>query len=522
MSRELDFQIITISSTSLALTYSGYGNLDIEMGAAGTPGTYTNPASITTNTYGQVTAVVSGTATPVAGSGSQYAVPIFTNSVTVGNSNITDTTSTINHTSVMDTLYVYGLARFKDVPAALNSDSIFTMGTTQHTLRAVHSPIAGFGQKISWPADSFWVDTAHIPTWYDTLSGNNWLASTYWVKQQGFGSGSVTSVATSTGLIGGTITTTGTLQIDSAKIPKWTDTLSGYNWLATSYWVKQQGYGTGSVTSVATYTATGLRGGTITTSGTLYIDSTLIPRWDDTLSGNQWLATNYWVKQQGYGAGTVTSVSGTTNQIDVASGTTTPVISIHSSAILPGSPTVATPGTAAGSIATIDGTQTLTNKTITSSTDVMGGVTMTLGSDASYDIYYRNSSGILTRLANGSAGQMLQSNFGAPTWVWPNFTQYNNQTGTSYTLVLADGWQWVTSNNSGAVTFTVPPNSSVAYAVGTIIQFQNYGAGKLTFSPGAGVTINSDGTFLSVTQNRGAYLQKTATNVWILAGGISN
>ena len=276
------------------------------------------------------------------------------------------------------------------------------------------------------------------------------------------------------------------------------------------------------MTSVATYTATGLRGGTITTTGTLYIDSTLIPRWDDTLSGNNWLASTYWVKQQGYGSGTVTSVSGTTNQIDVATGTTTPVISIHSSAILPGSPTVATPGTASGSVATIDGTQTLTNKTITSSTDVIGGVTMTLGSDANYDMYYRNSSGMLTRLGNGSAGQMIQANSGAPTWIWPNFTQYNNQTGTTYPLGIGDASQWVTSNNSGAVTFTVPPNSSVAYPVGTVIQFQNYGAGKLTFSPGAGVTINSDGSNLSVTQYKGAYILKTATNVWILAGGISN
>lgn len=39
-------------------------------------------------------------------------------------------------------------------------------------------------------------------------------------------------------------------------------------------------------------------------------------------------------------SGTVTSVSGTTNQISVATGTTTPVISIVSSAILPGAPTI--------------------------------------------------------------------------------------------------------------------------------------------------------------------------------------
>ena len=59
--------------------------------------------------------------------------------------------------------------------------------------------------------------------------------------------------------------------------------------------------------------------------------------------------------------GTVTSVTGTSGQIG-STGGTTPVISIVSSATLPGSPTVATPGTASGSVTTIDGSQTITNK----------------------------------------------------------------------------------------------------------------------------------------------------------------
>lgn len=60
-------------------------------------------------------------------------------------------------------------------------------------------------------------------------------------------------------------------------------------------------------------------------------------------------------------------------------------------------------------------TDIFTNKTLTSSTDVLGGVTMTLGSDANGDIYYR-SGGVLTRLAIGSATNVLTVSGGLPAW----------------------------------------------------------------------------------------------------------
>lgn len=49
---------------------------------------------------------------------------------------------------------------------------------------------------------------------------------------------------------------------------------------------------------------------------------------------------------------------------------------------------------------------------------IIGGVTVTVGSDANYDIYYRNSSGVLTRLAAGTDGQFLTTHgtSSAPTW----------------------------------------------------------------------------------------------------------
>jgi hypothetical protein len=47
-------------------------------------------------------------------------------------------------------------------------------------------------------------------------------------------------------------------------------------------------------------------------------------------------------------------------------------------------------------------------------------------------------------------------------------------------------------NVAGANTVTVPPNSSVAFPVGTEIKVTQIGAGATTFVAGAGVTINNN------------------------------
>lgn len=78
---------------------------------------------------------------------------------------------------------------------------------------------------------------------------------------------------------------------------------------------------------------------------------------------------------------------------------------------------------------------------------VVGGVTMTLGSDAANDIYYRNSSGVLTRLGMGTTGQYLAANTGAaPTWGTPSGAGTVTHTGslTANSVVLGNGTADVT------------------------------------------------------------------------------
>ena len=85
-------------------------------------------------------------------------------------------------------------------------------------------------------------------------------------------------------------------------------------------------------------------------------------------------------------------------------------------------------------------------------------------------------------------------------------------TSTADTLVLADNGGGVTYSNAAATTSTIPPNSSVAFAVGTKIVLINLGAGVVTVTAGAGVTVN--GATLTLAQNAGGTCIKTATNTW--------
>ena len=70
----------------------------------------------------------------------------------------------------------------------------------------------------------------------------------------------------------------------------------------------------------------------------------------------------------------------------------------------------------------------------------------------------------------------------------------NEQTGTSYTPVLTDQYQvLITRSNASASTLTIPLNSSVAFATGTVITMLNKGAGVVTISGAGGVTVTSGG-----------------------------
>lgn len=98
----------------------------------------------------------------------------------------------------------------------------------------------------------------------------------------------------------------------------------------------------------------------------------------------------------------------------------------------------------------------------------------------------------------------------------------NAQTGTTYTLALTDAGKLVDLNNASAITLTVPPNSSVAFVVGTRINLLQSGAGQVTVAAGSGVTINSkDGNLKLTGQWSAATLVQRSANTWVLIGDLA-
>ena len=227
----------------------------------------------------------------------------------------------------------------------------------------------------------------------------------------------------------------------------------------------------------------------------------------------------------GNGDGTVTSVSGTANQISVANGTTTPVVSIASNPVLPGTSSVTVPigntsdrsgspvngmfrynsqtgtfegyannvwgaittGTGVTSVGVSGGTTGLTTSggPITSSgTITFAGTLITanggtgLSSYTAGDMVYYTAGTALSKLAIGTNAYILTSNGSAPTWTDPASISVSTatnlaggaggsipyQSSAGVTSFLATG-TGLLANNGGNPTYTITPSGLTSVTV---------------------------------------------------------
>lgn len=216
----------------------------------------------------------------------------------------------------------------------------------------------------------------------------------------------------------------------------------------------------------------------------------------------------------------VSSVSGTTNRITASP--TTGAVTIDISASYVGQTSITTLGT-------------ITTGTLSSGA-VIGGVTMTLGSDALGDIYYRGTSGVLTRLAAGAAGTFLRFAGagvapGVSTLVLPNSATVNrfvfasaantygesaNATYDGSTVNFAGTGSdilTITGSGNGSQRSGIRVNASSAAGQATNYMFNDRNATSSYGGQLYGGTTNSVGNLFGVSR---------ADKYFIFADGASN
>lgn len=101
-----------------------------------------------------------------------------------------------------------------------------------------------------------------------------------------------------------------------------------------------------------------------------------------------------------------------------------------------------------------------------------------------------------------------------------------NTQDATYTLVLSDSGKTILHTSASTHTWTIPPNSSVAYPTGTVIVVANIGSGAVTLARGSGVALRIGGTATdgnkALAQHGVASLLKLDTNSWYISGtGVS-
>lgn len=142
-------------------------------------------------------------------------------------------------------------------------------------------------------------------------------------------------------------------------------------------------------------------------------------------------------------------------------------------------------------------TDILQNKTLANSNNTLGGVTTVFGSDATGDLFYRNSGGQLNRLGIGSTGNVLTVSGGLPSW-----GSVGTGTVTTVSVVSANGFAGTvaTATTTPAITLTTTI-TGVLKGNGTAISAATDGTDYLSSTTGITVS-QGTGQTLGTTTNR--------------------
>lgn len=94
--------------------------------------------------------------------------------------------------------------------------------------------------------------------------------------------------------------------------------------------------------------------------------------------------------------------------------------------------------------------------------------------------------------------------------------------GTAYTPVLSDANGFKRSLSASAATVTVAQDSTTFFPLGTVLTYEQEGAGQVTFVAGTNVTLVSAGSKVATAaQNAVVSLIKKSANTWTLFGNLA-
>lgn len=104
-----------------------------------------------------------------------------------------------------------------------------------------------------------------------------------------------------------------------------------------------------------------------------------------------------------------------------------------------------------------------------------------------------------------------------------NTLDVNNQVGVEYTLSLDNEGDFIRMDNPGENRLIVPPNSSVDFALGTIVLVRQVGAGDTRIVPAGGVVVNApQGVYNISSKDFGVALVKVGTDEWDMISTIGS
>ena len=117
--------------------------------------------------------------------------------------------------------------------------------------------------------------------------------------------------------------------------------------------------------------------------------------------------------------------------------------------------------------------------------------------------------------ASGPTGPIGPTGPSAPT-----VTAINTTSATNYTLQITDNNQLLYLTGTSAVTVTIPTNASVAFPIGSTVNFVQASTGQVSVTGPAGGYLNyTPGTKTRAQWSMGSII-KTDTDTWLLGGDL--